>query len=593
MIYDIIRHRFSRLKKESIMFLAKNYSNKTGRTYLQIVHSYRDKEGKTKRKVIQSLGYLDELEKEYEDPIAHFKEVASKMEAERLEKKQIIVSFDADRKIDRKNENRKNFGHVVFSKIYHELELDRFFSNKQRHEKFKFNSNSIMKVLLYGRLLYPCSKKATFEIKDRFFDKADFSLDDTYHCLTHFNKIEKDAQQFIHEQIVKKYGRTTELIYYDVTNYYFEIDVPDDFRKKGISKEHVPNPIVQMGLAVDTQGIPISYQLFEGNTHDSQTLLPVLKSIKMQYQTDRIIVVADKGLNSGDNMAFNTALGDGYVFSKSVRGADEELKTYVLNEDGYTWVGEDYKRKSRVIPTEINVTIGKYKNGKNKKQKFPLDQKQVVFYSEKYAVRAKRKREATIEKAVDLIAHPSKYQKATTYGAATYVANLEFDKETGEILEKSKNLLCLDEEKIKNDEQLDGYYVIVSSELDESDENIIDIYRGLWKIEESFKITKSNLEARPVHLTRKDHINAHFFICFVALVIARITEIKLNNKYSIGKILSSLRSVSCSHMDANHYLFDYADDVTDDINDIFALNIGQKVMTLGEIKNIFANAKKR
>ena len=142
------------------MFLAKNYSNKTGRTYLQIVHSYRDKEGKTKRKVIQSLGYLDELEKEYEDPIAHFKEVASKMEAERLEKKQIIVSFDADRKIDRKNENRKNFGHVVFSKIYHELELDRFFSNKQRHEKFKFNSNSIMKVLLYGRLLYPVSSEA-------------------------------------------------------------------------------------------------------------------------------------------------------------------------------------------------------------------------------------------------------------------------------------------------------------------------------------------------------------------------------------------------------------------------------------------------
>ncbi len=153
--------------------------------------------------------------------------------------------------------------------------------------------------------------------------------------------------------------------------------------------------------------------------------------------------------------------------------------------------------------------------------------------------------------------------------------------------------LFLDKEKIKQDEQLDGYYAIVSSELDESDDRIIEMYRGLWRIEESFKITKSNFDARPVFLTRKDHINAHFLICFIALVIARIVEIRLNNKYSIEKILNSLRSASCSHIDANHYLFDYADEVTDNINDVFNLNIGQKVMTLGEIKKNFGMAKKR
>ncbi|HHY70637.1 MAG TPA: IS1634 family transposase, partial [Thermoanaerobacterales bacterium] len=468
----------------------------------------------------------------------------------------------------------------------------RFFNNKQRHENFKFNSNSIMKVLLFARLLYPCSKKATVEIKDRFFDKADFTLDDVYNCLTHFNKIEKEAQQFIHEQIVKQYDRKTDLIYYDVTNYYFEIDKQDDFRKKGPCKKHSSNPIVQMGLSVDRQGIPISYRLFEGNMHDSQTLMPILKDIKKQYNTKRIIVVADKGLNSGDNIAFNIILGDGYIYSKSVRGASDDFKSYVLDDEGYTWIGNDYKRKSSVVPTEINVTVGKYKNGKNKKKKVQIDQKQVIFYSRKYAERAKKQREAVIAKAVDLIANPSKYQKATSYGAASYVANIEFDKKTGEILNTGKKLF-LDEEKIKQDELLDGYYAIVTSELDESDDRIIELYRGLWKIEESFKITKSNLDARPVYLTRKDHINAHFFICFIALVIARIVEIRLNNKYSIEKILNSLRLVSCSHMDANHYLFDYADEVTDDINDVFGLNIGQKVMTLGEIKKNFARVKKR
>ena len=573
------------------MFLAKNYSKKTGRTYLQIVHSYRDKDNKTKRKVVKSLGYLDVLEKEYDDPIAHFEQVAKQMEQDRIQEKGFYIKLNADDRVDRDTQNRKNFGHVVFSKIYHELELDRFFNNKQRHENFKFNTNSIMKVLIFARLLYPCSKKATVELKDRFFDKANFTLDDVYHSLKHFNKIEKEAQQFIHERIVEQYDRKTDLLYYDVTNYYFEIDEQDEFRKKGPSKEHRPNPIVQMGLALDRQGIPLSYQLFEGNTHDSQTMMPVLKTIKKQFKTDRIIVVADKGLNSGDNIAFNTALGDGYVYSQSIRGASNEFKQFVLDNDGYRG-DENFKVKSRVIPTTISVTVGKYQNGKPRKKKIQVVQKQVVYYSSKYARRSKKKREELLSKAANLIANPSKYTRSTSYGAASYIGNLEFDNETGEIKENGK-MLFLNEEKIKREEELDGYYAIITSELDEPDERIIEIYQGLWKIEESFKVTKSTLDARPVYLSRGDHINAHFFICFLALVIARILEIKLNNKYTIDKILNSLRSVSCSHIDANHYLFDYADEVTDDINDVFGLDIGRKIMTLGEIKKVFAQAKKR
>ena len=191
-----------------------------------------------------------------------------------------------------------------------------------------------------------------------------------------------------------------------------------------------------------------------------------------------------------------------------------------------------------------------------------------------------------------MIANPSKYTKATNYGAANYVLNIEFDKETGEYKENGK-ILTLDEEKIKQEEKFDGYYAIISSELDETDECIVEHYHGLWKIEESFKVTKSYLDARPVFLTLEEHINAHFFICFIALLFTRIVEKRLGYKHSVENILNSLRETTCSHLDANLYLFDYIDDVSDDINKAFGLEIGKKVMILKEIKNIFAKVKKR
>lgn len=344
-----------------------------------------------------------------------------------------------------------------------------------------------------------------------------------------------------------------------------------------------------MGLALDRSGIPITYKLFKGNTHDSETYLPAMSDIKKEYGVDRIIVVADKGLNSGDNIAFNTVLGDGYIFSKSIRGADEEFKAYVLDEKGYI-EGNDYKMKSRVIPAEINVTV-KQVGKKKSKKKVQVDQKQVIFYSEKYAQRSKRKREELLAKAADLIANPTKYTKATSYGAAGYVKNLNFDKETGEIKETSQ-LRFIDTERIQEEEKYDGYYAIVTSELDELDSNIINAYRGLWKIEESFKITKSTLGARPVYLSRDDHINAHFLICFLALTIARFTEIRLKNRYPFSRIVESLRSVSCTHIDQNLFVFDYDDEITVDLNNVFNFDFGKKFMTLAQIKKKLASSKK-
>lgn len=245
------------------MFLRKSFNKKSGRTYLTIVHGYRDQFGKSKSKTVKSIGYLDELEKEYSDPIKHFTQVAKEMDKERTDNEYLTLQIHSNEKIQKGTGNRKNYGHIVFSKIYHELELNRFFNNKRRHENFKYNTDSIMRLLLFCRLLYPASKKKTLELKDRFFDNFNFTLDDVYNSLSHFHEISTDLLRHLHDKIVEQYDRETSLVYYDVTNYYFEIDKEDELRKKGFSKEGRRSPIVQMGLALDRSGIPITYKLFE------------------------------------------------------------------------------------------------------------------------------------------------------------------------------------------------------------------------------------------------------------------------------------------------------------------------------------------
>lgn len=572
------------------MHLRKAHNKKTGRTYLSIVHGYRDSEKKSKSKVIKSIGYLDELAKKYPDPLAHFTAIAKTMEAERLQAKIKTITIDMDEQIQRGSVLRKNYGSVIFSKVYHELEIDRFLNNAQRHESFSYNTEAIMRLLLYSRLLWPNSKRASFLNKEQFFDKFDFDLRDIYSALTHFDKIADKLQQHLHEKVVKQYNRETDLIYYDVTNYYFETEAQDELRRKGYSKEGRKSPIVQMGLMMDKESLPIAYKIFPGNTHDSQTLMPMLAQIKKKFQTKRIITVADKGLNSGDNIAFNSALGDGYIFSKSVRGASADFKEWVVNSSGYRNIGDEYKIKSKLVPdSEIKITVGK--DGKKKKKKtIKVEQKWIAFYSEKYALRAKHKRKEVLAKAADMIKNPAKYKGVLDYGAAGYIKNLKVDKDTSEILTAS-DVLYLDHERIAEEEKLDGYYAIITSELDNSDEHIVSIYKGLWRIEESFKISKSVLNTRPIFLQTENHINAHMLICFIALLIGRIVEKRLDGKYTIQKITETLQKVSCSNISQNIWLFDHADNITDDLNAAFNTNFGLKQMTLQEIKNIFSQSK--
>ena len=577
------------------MYLKKTYRKESKRTYLVIAQKYRNpKTNISTDRTIESLGYLDELKKKYDDPVEHFKKVALKMTEEENAKKNVTLKINMDEVLTKDSKGQKNLGYAAILKIYHELELDDFFKNRARNQPFKYNTNSIMILLVVSRLLCPGSKSKAFEEKDRYFERFSFTLADTYRALSHFAKIAKEFQKYLNGKIKDKYGRDTSTIYYDVTNFYFEIDNADDLRKYGKSKEGRHNPIVQMGLAMDSAGIPIHYELFPGNKLDKETFRSVIGEVRRNYDTGRIVVVADMGIITGDNIYYLTGgkNRNGYVFSFSVKGAADAFKDYVLDNTGY--VGSDgkpagkdatFKIKSKLIARDINVSVKS--GGRVKKTVY---EKQVVFWAKKYADKAAAERQELTKKAMELVRDPGKYQRAVSYGAARYVKNLEFVKETGEILKGRKP--SFDFEKLTEDEKYDGYYAIVTSELNMSDGDIIDTYRGLWEIEETFKVTKGTIEARPVYVSRKDRIGGHFLICFIALVIIRLIGKKIDRKYSPEKIISCLNRISCSNEQDNLYLFDYRSIISDAIGHCLGIDFTRKRLRLGEIKNILAESKK-
>jgi hypothetical protein len=354
-----------------------------------------------------------------------------------------------------------------------------------------------------------------------------------------------------------------------------------------------------MALAMDADGIPLYYKLFPGNTHDSKTFVPVFRDVCVRFSPGRVIAVADMGCTSSDNIFFLKG-GDrdkrrnGYVFSFSIRKGTEKFKEYVLNDTSYTDSDGkalkddfDFKIKSRIDVREIKVSM---KSGA--KKPMLIDEKQVVFWSKKYADKARSERAEVIKKALDVIANPKNYTKTTVHGAAAYIKDITFDKKTGEILEEPGKKLIYDEEKATEDSKYDGYYCIVTSELEMHDQRIIEIYRGLSDIEDNFKVYKSDLDIRPVNVSRKDRINAHVLTCFISLVILRLIQKKTDYKFTPEQIVTCLNNISCSLEHTNLYMFDYRSFISNSIGDAFGIDFTNKRLRLSEIKNILASSKK-
>lgn len=556
----------------------KKYKYPNGKVYCSIVDGYRIN-GKVKHSVVQKYGYFEDLSNKHEDADKFLVNELNRLKKEYESKYILKIDINQDNDFE---DDTFNIGYAYLKKIFQNLNISSVLKNKQYSMNIEYSLSKACELLTYSRIIDPGSIKYTFDHKNQFFEPFDLSIDDLYRSLKPILECKEDIFKTIWNNTKDKYNRDASTSYYDCTNYYFEIEYDDKdtkdengniikkgIRKRGPEKNHRPDPIVEMGLLLDNQGFPISYNIFPGNTSEKETLIPEIKNIKKRHHIDKVIVVADRGLNCSDNMIKTAGLDldkknrDGYVYGQSVRGADQEFKNWVL-EDNYitdTITDENgneiiFKHKSRVYPKKMNITRedkGLTKNGNKRKQSITVDQKQMVYYSQKYADKQKRDRQMVIDKAKDLINNPGNYTRATSYGAAGYINNIKFDKKTGAVSDGCE--LSLNEDKIKEDEKYDGYYSIVTSEEHLSDIELRNIYRGLAKIEETFKVTKSEFNARPVHVRLEDHIDAHFLICFISLVITRILQKEINNKYTIKNILEKIKNFKCTHETGNLYKF--------------------------------------
>lgn len=603
-------------EKERPMFL-RSITIK-GVTRLYFYESYYEN-GRTKQKCIENLGRLDELQKRFDDPVSHFKKVAEEKNAEQNTSRKTSVPIDLSSTMSTSEDNLRNVGYAVLKDLYKQLELDKFWKLVLRKTSIQYDLEAVFRLLVFSRILYPGSKRDTFLNKSAYFEDMDgFSLKDTYKALDVFDQYDEQLQKWIYSHSSKICERDMSVSYFDCTNYYFDIgrsdmDTFDDdgrpvdgkgnpaeikYRKRGPEKNHRPDPIVEMGLLMDKNGIPLAFDLFPGNESEKVHMRPIINRVKSQFGSGRVIFVADRGLNTSDNIYFLNGDNkadhnprDGYVYGQSVRGADAEFKAWVLKGDYKTEKLTDddgrevtFTHKSRIHPKtiQVNTTVP----GQKKKRKKPvsIDQKQMAYYSEKYAKKQKHDRDIMVARAKDLIKHQKKYDKITAAGSGAYIQNIAFDKSTGEIIEGRE--LVLDEAKIAEEEKYDGYYSIVTSELKMSDHEMRETYRGLARIEETFKISKTEFESRPVFVWTNEHIEGHFATCFTALVLIRLLQSKLGSRYPIGKTIESLRKYNCTQIGTTLYQFVYYDEILEECGKIFHLELNNRYRTREQIRRL-------
>jgi transposase len=574
------------------MYLKKT-PQRTGRLHLAIAESYRE-DGKNKTRTVKSLGYLDEFTDIHEDPIAYFSALAKEMtQAEQERNAPFQITIHPLQKINRRTENRKNIGSAVCLNHYNLLGIEKVIRNAIRNRKFEFDLNSVMRLLVVERILHPGSKLKALKGASGYFFESDFTDDDMYSALDVFSVIKDKIVSSANRQIAKVGKRDLTAVLYDVTNYHFETEIEDDLRRRGVAKNQRRDPIIQMGLLLDSNSIPINYKTFAGNTSDSKTLIPVLLDLKRDYGLADITLVADKGLNCSDNIAAITLGGADFIFSQSIRGtkSDQRVRDWVISESGYQANSDNtFKIKSRQDIKNITVT-----GDDGKRKKVGIEIKMVAFWSSKYARRSKRKRDETLAKAKMLISNPSQYTKATSYGAAQYIKNISFDKKTGEIIEGTGQTLKLDYEAIAKAQECDGYYCLITSKLSMADSKIIDAYRELFRIEEMFKVSKSDIETRPLYVWTPEHIEAHFLTCYIALTILSLIRYDTDFKYTSSQIIEELQAMSGSREESNWWLFDHRTDISDELCKSVGIDLSRKRMKTGEIKQVLTevNGKKK
>ena len=552
-------------------FLKKTHNK--GRTYLSIVESYYSPQKRCgAHRTYKSLASVESwIAKGIDDPIAHFQKEVDALNDEVSNDKVLKISDSSP---------ELYLGYFPFVSLLNKMNIKKYIDYFNFSNSFEFDLYELLSSLIYARLVNPCSKYKTFhEVIPQLKDTTHFSYDQ---LLDGLEFIGNDYGKFIeifNEQMKKVYNINTSKTYFDCTNFYFEIDKEDDFRRKGPSKENRKDPIVSLGLLLDANQIPIGMKLFPGNESEKPVLRDVIQGLKKKNQiTGKTIHVADKGLNCAQNIAFSKENGDGYLFSKSIKTLpDKEKKWVLLNNDDWKEVKNDegtllYKYKSCIDKFPYNIEIN------DKKRTLNFTEKRVVTYNPKLASKKKYEITKQVEKAKNLCYSQA---KRAEYGDLGKYVN--FTDENGE-----KAKATINEEMIEKELELAGYNLLVTSEINMKSIDIYNTYHNLWRIEESFRVMKSDLDARPVFVQKENSIKGHFLICYLAVLLERLFQFKvLDNKYNTQEIMKFIKNFKAVKGENKYINVTTSSKFIKEFEEMTKLPLTNYYLTERQIKQIF------
>lgn len=556
-----------------------------------VIKSYINKNGKRTSKIVEKLGNENEVlqKSKGEDPIVWAKKYIETLnKKEKEETLEIITKFSQSNLIKKNIQTSFNVGYLFIQDIYYKLKLNEICKEISQKYKFEYDLDSILSRLIYTRILEPSSKLSSFEASKKFLEQPNFELQHIYRALEVIAKETENIEAEVYKNSLNLVNRNTKILYYDCTNYFFETEEPEGIKQYGVSKEHRPNPIVQMGLFMDGDGFPLAFSINSGNTNEQVTLKPLEQQIIKDFGLSKFVVCTDAGLASNENRVFNNIQNRSFVVTQSLKKIKGHLREWALSPEGWR------KNNSKEIVNLENIDNSSNSDDVFYKERWikenGLEQRLIVSYSPKYAAYQKAIRNSQILRAQELINNPSKIAKSRQNDPKRFVTSKSITND-GEIAEK--RLVSLNEEAIKNEEMFDGFYAVCTT-LEDDISEIIKVNKRRWEIEESFRILKSEFKARPVYLKNDDRIKAHFTVCFLSLVIYRILESKLESKYTSAEIMECLRNMNILEIKGNDYIPAYTrTDLTDNLHELFSFRTDTEIVTLKSLKKIFKQTKNK
>lgn len=559
-----------------------------------ISKGYINDKGVSTSVIIRKLGTLNELLKDHgptRDDVMHWAKEEARIETQKYKEerksKAVQISFHSDRQLDYGKQKFFRGGYLFLQSIYYGLQLNKTCRKLKAKYKFQYDINAILSDLIYSRVLEPTSKRSSFLVASEFLEKPSYELHDIYRALD----VLGNECDFIQSEVYKNSNflvdRNDKVLYYDCTNYYFEIEQEDGDKKYGKSKEHRPNPIIQMGLFMDGDGIPLAFSTFPGNANEQTSLKPLEKKVLGEFGCQKFIYCSDAGLASEDIRNYNHMGERSFIVTQSIKKLPAEDKTWALDLKGFKRVSDDKPVDITKIPEDDTHLYYKDEPYTTKK----LHQRLIITYSPKYALYQKSIRDKQIERAEKILGSgKAKKNRKNPNDPARFIRTVAATKDG----ESADIHSYLDTDKIESEAQYDGLYAICTDLLDDDVSDILKVSEGRWQIEECFRIMKTDFSARPIYLQDENRIKAHFLICFLALVLYRILEKKLDYKYTCETLLETLKSMNFAEIQEQGFMPLYKrEKVTDDLHDVCGFQTDYQFITKSHMKTIQKKSKGR